>query len=130
MTGQLEFQTTPEYYAHPVDLDFDWTPEILLTSADSPGVGVVDFNGASTAIYPDSAPALDSPTTFIPNPVEAHAAIQFVVPRRAKATLRVYDVSGRLIRALYDGPLDPGSRSFAWDGRDQGARRVFAGTYF
>jgi flagellar hook assembly protein FlgD len=44
--------------------------------------------------------------------------------------LRVYDVSGRLVRTLVDGRVEAGRHEVAWDGRDQGGRRTASGVYF
>jgi flagellar hook assembly protein FlgD len=42
-------------------------------------------------------------------------------------TIRVYDVAGRLVRTLVDGPEEPGRRSVVWDGRSSGGRTVATG---
>ena len=45
-------------------------------------------------------------------------------------TLAVYDVRGRLVRKLVDGPVERGRRVVSWDGTDE--RRILAstGVYF
>jgi hypothetical protein len=50
------------------------------------------------------------------------------VPQRGKATLRLYDIAGRLVRAFERGG-DAGSWSVVWDGRDVKGRRAPAGIY-
>ncbi|HOZ02185.1 MAG TPA: hypothetical protein PLG20_10230, partial [Candidatus Syntrophosphaera sp.] len=47
-----------------------------------------------------------------------------------RATLRVFDVKGRLIKILADGILDFGSHSYVWDGTDFRGERVGSGIYF
>ena len=42
----------------------------------------------------------------------------------------VFDVAGRRVRSLVDGPLPAGRHEVAWDGRDQAGRAVASGTYF
>jgi hypothetical protein len=44
--------------------------------------------------------------------------------------LRVYDVSGRLVRTLVDGPQGKGHHDIPWDGKSGEGRRVGAGVYF
>jgi len=46
------------------------------------------------------------------------------------ASLRIYDVSGREIRALVDGMTKAGRYQVVWDGQDAGGHRMPAGTYF
>ncbi len=44
--------------------------------------------------------------------------------------ISVYDVSGRLVRALVLGAFDRGAHSIAWDGRDGGGADAAVGVYF
>jgi flagellar hook assembly protein FlgD len=44
--------------------------------------------------------------------------------------MEVYDVSGRRVRSLFDGPVDPGTQSVLWDGRDDAGHRVASGVYW
>jgi hypothetical protein len=44
--------------------------------------------------------------------------------------LRVYDIGGRLIKALVDGEASRNSCDVVWDGRADGGHRVGAGVYF
>jgi len=45
-------------------------------------------------------------------------------------TLKIYDVTGRLVRVLVDEELSPGLHSgVRWDGRDDGGNPVAAGVY-
>ncbi len=43
-----------------------------------------------------------------PNPGWGPMAIPFTIPSRGRATLRVFDASGRLVATLADGLFDPG----------------------
>lgn len=52
------------------------------------------------------------------------------LPQRAEAALRIFDVQGRLVRTLLDGPLDAGLHLATWDLRDRGNRRAARGVYF
>jgi M6 family metalloprotease-like protein len=67
-----------------------------------------------------------------PNPVRGSTSISFVVaPGDAgPVRLNVYDVTGRRIRGLLDGPRDAGAFESAWDGTDDAGRRVPPGIYF
>jgi flagellar hook assembly protein FlgD len=57
--------------------------------------------------------------------------VRFVydVPRAGDVSLRVFDVSGRSVRTLAKGPVEAGSWSATWDGRDESGRRAAAGVY-
>ncbi|MBP6876056.1 MAG: right-handed parallel beta-helix repeat-containing protein [Candidatus Eisenbacteria bacterium] len=62
-----------------------------------------------------------------PNPVGGAAQIRYVLPTAdGQASLGVYDLAGRLIRAFESDA----SGSLAWDGADALGHRVAAGPYF
>ncbi|MBD3367437.1 MAG: hypothetical protein GF405_04595 [Candidatus Eisenbacteria bacterium] len=46
------------------------------------------------------------------------------------ARVRIYDVSGRLVKALVDGPMPAGRHELAWDGRSASGERAASGVYF
>jgi len=47
----------------------------------------------------------------------------------AQVSLRVYDVLGRRVRRVWQGPLRAGSHRLVWDGRDEQGEEVAAGVY-
>ncbi len=59
-----------------------------------------------------------------------HTTVAFELAERGPATLRVFDVAGRLVRTLVDGIiLEAGRQDIEWDGRDRGGRALASGTY-
>jgi hypothetical protein len=65
-----------------------------------------------------------------PNPFSPSTQIGFDLPQRGWAELRIYDVSGRLVRTLVDEKRPRGRQSVRWDGRDESGRTVPSGVYF
>ena len=65
-----------------------------------------------------------------PNPFRPSTHIRFDLPQRAPVSLKIFDVSGRLVRELVGQPMDAGRHAVLWDGRDGGGRRVSSGVYF
>lgn len=65
-----------------------------------------------------------------PNPFRASTRIAFAVPTGGPARLAVFDIAGRRVRTLLEGPVEPGRTEADWDGRDSGGRTVGAGIYF
>ncbi|HEV8480463.1 MAG TPA: FlgD immunoglobulin-like domain containing protein [Candidatus Eisenbacteria bacterium] len=74
--------------------------------------------------------ALESP---YPLPSAGPTTVFFTVPGNAgapvRASLRLYDARGRLVRTLRDGELPAGRTSVTWDGLDGSGRRAVAGAY-
>jgi hypothetical protein len=68
-----------------------------------------------------------------PNPFNPRTELELEVPAEGGAggvRLRIFDVGGRLVRTLVDGPLAPGRHRLTWDGRDDGGQRLVSGAYF
>ena len=51
-----------------------------------------------------------------PNPFAARAILRYDLPEAGRVTLALYDVLGREVAVLHDGPLAPGSHRLAFDG--------------
>jgi hypothetical protein len=50
-------------------------------------------------------------------------------PPGAKASCRIFDIEGRLMRVLFDGTLADGREALGWDARDESFELVPAGAY-
>ncbi len=64
-----------------------------------------------------------------PNPFNPRTTVRYSLPAAQPATLRLYDLRGRLVRTLVDEPRPAGVSEATWDGRDQAGRAVAAGAY-
>jgi hypothetical protein len=58
------------------------------------------------------------------------ARIHYEIDRPCRATLTVYDQSGRVVRTLATGQMRAGSYAAVWDGRDECGRPARSGVYF
>ena len=66
-----------------------------------------------------------------PNPFNPTTTILFSLAERGRVVLKVFDVSGRLVRTLADATLSAGAlHRIEWDGRDEGGVSVASGVYF
>ena len=65
-----------------------------------------------------------------PNPFNPVTTIAFALPEQADVSLKVYNMAGRVVRTLVNGPEGPGTHSVVWDGRDEAGRTVASGVYF
>ena len=66
-----------------------------------------------------------------PNPFNPFTWIRYELPGPARVSLRVYGVSGRLVRTLADSEFRrAGSHTAVWDGRDDAGRPCGSGAYF
>ena len=68
-----------------------------------------------------------------PNPANPIAKFLYVIPRNQgtqDVRLRIYDVSGRLVRTLVNGTKEPGPYTAIWNGHDDLGRSVASGNYY
>lgn len=78
---------------------------------------------------PESATARRAPAAF-PNPFHTSTRIHFSLPSEGIIRVSVFDVGGRLVKTLYQGPHAAGPVDFTWDGRDLDKQLVSGGLYF
>mgnify|MGYP000442144917 CR=1 FL=1 len=68
-----------------------------------------------------------------PNPFNVSTTISYQIPvgiSGSQVKLRIFNVSGQLVRTLVDGTSEPGAYWVTWDGRDDRGRAVASGVYF
>ncbi|NIO29505.1 MAG: S8 family serine peptidase [Candidatus Latescibacteria bacterium] len=65
-----------------------------------------------------------------PNPFNPSTNIVFSIVRTGHVSLKIYDVSGRLVRVLVNEEREAGRHKELWDGKDNNARHVASGVYF
>jgi hypothetical protein len=86
------------------------------------------------------APVTDVPGTEIatkdgivsvsPNPLRDRGAIAYRLGRDTQARLAIYDITGRLVGTLVDGPVSAGTHSAAFDARGATLNGLPSGVYF
>ena len=97
----------------------NWSP---ISNVASKVVGsVVDAGDPAAAPLAFSAPR--------PNPARGSATFDFGLPESRPVSFEVFDLSGRRVRSVDLGALEPGRHSTTWDLRDGEGRSVGAGLY-
>jgi len=56
--------------------------------------------------------------------------ITYTLPSSSSISLKVYDVTGKLVRTLVTGSQDAGAHTVTWDGTDDAGRKLSSGLYF
>jgi len=78
----------------------------------------------------DEIPAVTALAGVYPNPFNPVTRVVFSLKKKGHVSLRVYDVSGRLVRVLADEVREAGSYEVVWDGTNDGGRKTVSGIYF
>ncbi|MCD4690647.1 right-handed parallel beta-helix repeat-containing protein [bacterium] len=117
--ARLTFQATSDEYG------------VGFASATLRGVenGMMDA-GLEGYISKDDIPATFRLVQNAPNPFNPMTTIAFNVPHESRVAIRVYDVSGRVVRTLVDGVTEPGRHAAVWDGRNDHGESCGSGVYF
>ncbi len=68
--------------------------------------------------------------TAFPNPCNPRTTVKLDLPRAGEVSLRVFDLTGRLVRTLHEGPLTAGRHELVWNGDDDSRRALASGVYF
>jgi choice-of-anchor B domain-containing protein len=92
-----------------------------------PGTGL-----SSITVGPPEAtvPPVSGALVRVLEPSRAGETLELrLVAESTHATVRIFDVRGRLVRTVYDGPVSAGNTRFTWDRRADGGERAAAGVY-
>ncbi|MCL4706969.1 hypothetical protein KJ068_17510 [bacterium] len=65
-----------------------------------------------------------------PNPFNPETAIRFALPEAGNVTVKLYSLSGQMVRELVNGSFGIGRHEVIWDGRDASGAVVAGGIYF
>jgi hypothetical protein len=64
-----------------------------------------------------------------PNPFVSETQVRYQLPAASFVSLKVYDITGKLVRTLVSETEDAGFRSIVWNGTDDAGRKVAKGVY-
>ena len=78
----------------------------------------------------DEIPAVTTLAGIYPNPFNPVTRVSFSLKEKGYVSMRVYDVSGRLVRVLVDEVREAGSYEVVWDGANARGRATASGIYF
>lgn len=91
------------------------------------------FLGTTPTGVKDDEP--DLPDRFVlyqnyPNPFNPSTVIKFGLPSQSDVHLEIFDILGRRVNILADGPMEAGYHEIVWNGADYSGSRVSSGVYF
>jgi uncharacterized membrane protein len=89
-------------------------------------IRIEDSSGVPVATATTPAPSM---LRVLSNPARGATTLMLNVPESSRASLEVYDITGRLVRQVLDGTVLAGEHEVQWDGKDTSGRKVAPGAY-
>jgi hypothetical protein len=85
----------------------------------------------TTAVLPSAAPAALALLGNRPNPFNPRTVIAYDLPAgfSGRTTLTIYDLAGRVVRRLVDGPQGEGRHEAVWSGEGDDGHALASGIY-
>lgn len=65
-----------------------------------------------------------------PNPFTKYTTISYELPTKGNVSLKVYDLTGSIVKTLVNSSQRIGSYNVSWDGKNEIGRKMPAGIYF
>lgn len=95
-------------------------------AGDAPDIGAYESGMGEGVETPSPAPPTElALVANYPNPFNASTAIRFDIPAPVEISLKIFDLAGREVAVLVDGPIAAGRHSATWD-----ASGFSSGIYF
>ena len=124
----IGYSTTPDFDV--AGEPYAWYHVTATDFAGNEGDDAALANTATDVESDTSTPTVLSLRAPRPNPFRAQTSIAFDMPAAARASIAVYDVSGRLVSKLVDGEVSAGRHAITWNGRDSSGQPTSPGVYF
>lgn len=135
---RLELRVT-DFFPTPGNVRVRIIAQDRSTSAGSTLEAMIDdfeyYSGAGSSSVTVSPPELTVPPVSgaqlrALGPSRGEEAIELRLEEEsAHVTVRIFDIRGRLVRTVHQGPVVAGSTRFSWDHRTDGGERAAAGVY-
>jgi hypothetical protein len=109
----------------------DWRNLWTMSGYDPGRSGCVPAEAAISGVEMSAVPRVAALQGAVPNPFNPRTTIRFSLAGDVPhASLRVYDVAGRLVQTLRQGAMVAGEHEVVWQGEDESGQAVASGVYF
>lgn len=113
----------------PLHPDYRLAVEPVLVEAGTTTTRLERTGGKNLAVDEESVPLRTELLAPTPNPFNPMATLRFSLERACRIDLSVYNLRGRKVSTLAEGPYSAGSHVVVWSGRDDDDRSTASGLY-
>ena len=78
----------------------------------------------------DTTPPASLDLQVYPNPMRDLTLLKISLPNDGRGSLKIFDLQGREVAAIFDGEINAGSQILSWNGRDKNSKPLATGIYF
>jgi len=117
--------------------NWTWTnpvsgPNVTITATDQAG-NTSEFSNSVVSGVGENNVA-ENPTRFYlaqnyPNPFNPATTIEYQLPHDTQVSLRIFNITGELVKCLKEEKQSAGYHKMQWDGRDENGNSVAGGLY-
>jgi hypothetical protein len=75
-------------------------------------------------------PMVFSLSSPFPNPAIKMVTIEYGIPNLSHVSIRIYDITGRVIKTLIESKVESGFYTLSWDRKDDACHNIPNGVYF
>ena len=126
------------------EFDYDGNPRVVdfvdMGACEYQGGGsgnknakIVGNTDSNNPPLPTSVPKEFKLSQSYPNPFNPVAVIEFTIGNEqpySRITLKIFNITGQLVRTLVDEEKTPGTYTVTWDGKNNSNEEVASGVYF
>lgn len=114
-----------------IEYEYSKDRDLLVSNWDS-GIGNYLFYNQSvvTKISHTDKKPVSIKTNVSPNPFNQTCKIEIITPQKSNLSIRIYDITGRLVKNIFSGKTTTEKQSYYWNGNNDIGAAVSSGTYF
>lgn len=112
------------------DFNSDGLVDLAISDQDSDSLTILLNDVVTATESGDQPPRATALFQNQPNPFNPITRISFELRKASPVSLRIYNVSGRLISVLVEGDLGAGRYERTWNGNNLNGERAASGVYF
>ena len=102
----------------------------LISNIDTTKKFYIKYKGGTPTHIEEILPKVFAVSPNYPNPFEDFTIIRYQLPQKEYVSIKILDITGRVVNTLVDGVKRPGYYSVVWHGRDINGKTLPSGIYF